>query len=427
MPRSDSLPKSVTRTEPTLFIYAIVLLLLTSIAGGVTGPALQSIVQKGLKLSPTTQSIFFSIIDIPAMLGFLFGFLRDRWRPFHQGDRGYFRFLPLILAGLNFILASGPFTYSRLFVILLLLSITGTLLGAAMSGLLTAIAKYNGTAGRFAILMLGVPRLVGILSSVIGGKLGDPAHQHLAFMVSGLLCLPMLVLGFWKPTSAFAHEMDDVLVRSVPENTTQALKRLARHRAIYLPAIILLLWSFAPGWGTPLSVYLIKQVGLTEAVYGNVMAMMGAGTLVTTFAYAALCVRLRLRPLLTIGTILGALGCPLFLLIHSTTGAYVIAFFAGASLSIAICSFRDLLIRCCPTALEGAAFLFVGAVSTIAGDTSDIFGSWLFEKGGFGLALAVTTLTTGSILGVLPFIPRAITDHKEGERLIEPSTEVMAT
>ncbi len=86
---------------------------------------------------------------------------------------------------------------------------------------------------------------------------------------------------------------------------------------------------------------------------------------------------------------------------------------------MALCAFNDLLIRCCPPELEGAAFLFVGAASALAADTSDLFGSWLYEKGGFTLALIVTTVFTGLILPVLPLIPRAITKPREGERLTQ--------
>lgn len=405
--------------ERHLFFYATLLLLLFNLGSqGVTGPAVQSILQKGLQLPPTKQAIFSSLTDIPNILGFLFGFLRDRWRPFRRGDRGYFLLFPIALAFVNFQLASAPFTYERLVGFLLVGVAISTLLGAATNGLLTAIAQYHGTPGRFAILLLVIPRLVSIFASSIGGKLGDPSHQHLAFQLSGLLCLPLLALGFWKPTIAFAHEQDPVL-RTAPENTRQSLLRLAKHKAIYLPATIMFLWSFAPGWGTPLSVYLMTKIGLSEAVYGNVMALLGVGTLVSAGAYTVLCVRLRLRPLLYWGTFLGVVGCPLFLLIHTPAQAYVIAFLAGASLSIALCAFNDLLIRCCPTDLEGAAFLFVGACSTLAADTSSIFGAWLYEKGGFGLALGVSTVATGAIFCVLPFIPKIITAHREGERLTE--------
>ena len=291
-------------------------------------------------------------------------------------------------------------------------------MGAAVNGLLTAIGQYNGMAGRLAVALLVVPRLVSIASNAVGGHLSDAAHQHTAFWFSAVLCLPMMALAFLRPRGAFAHE-DAVLVRALPENTLQALRRLARHRAIYLPAIILFLWGFAPGWGTPLFFYLTNTVKLSEAAYGNAMALLGVGTLVSAFVYTLLCTRLSLRPLLYWGTLLGVIGCPLFLLIHSQAQAYGITFLAGASLSVGLCAFNDLLIRCCPPELEGAAFLFVAAAGTFAADTSDLFGSWLYEKGGFILALIVSTVFTALIVVVLPFIPRTITRPREGERLTE--------
>ncbi len=424
--RQSHEPRIVTPSgsqEFILFAYTAVLLVVFNVAtAGLTGPAYQSILQKGLNLKPTTQSIFGIVTDIPNIVGFLFGFLRDRWRPLNRGDRGYFLVVPLLMAGVNFMLAAGPFTYNRLLWLTILAASTGALLGAATNGLLTAIAQYNGTSGRFSVLLLVAPRLVSIFSNYFGGKLGDAAHQHLAFALSGVLCLPMSALSFWKPPVAFAHENDPKIHASV-EEIRIAIRRLFRHRAIYMPVIVLSFWAFAPGWGTPLNVYLIKKIGLSEASFGNVMAMLGVGTLVSSLGYVFLCKSLRLRPLLYWGTFLGVLGCPVFLLIHSPTQAYVVGFLAGVSLSIGLCSFNDLLIRCCPTDLEGVAFLLVLAARSLAADTSDIFGSWLYEKGGFGLALAATTLTTGAIFVVLPFIPHAVTAHREGERLSETVVE----
>ncbi len=406
--------------------YAILLLLLFAIGNsGVSGVPLQFILKNSLKLSPQWMSVFGMLTDIPAYLGFAFGFLRDRWRPFGRGDRGYFLFLPLLMAGTELLLSLGPFTYLRVLAVMMLFATFAIWLGAAVNGLLTAIGQYNGMAGRLAVVLLVVPRLVGIASNAIGGHLSDKSHQHMAFLISAALCLPMLLLGFFKPRSAFAHEA--AVTRTVPENVLQALRRLARHRAIYLPAIIVFLWAFAPGWGTPLFFYLTNTVKLSEAAYGNSMALIGVGTLVSALGYSLLCTRLALRPLLYWGTLLGVIGCPLFLLIHNQAQAYGIAFLAGVSLSVALCSFNDLLIRCCPPELEGAAFLFVGAASAIAADTSDLFGSWLFEKGGFTLALTVSTIFTALIFVVLPFVPRAITAPREGERLTEAIVPATAT
>jgi MFS family permease len=400
--------------------YVLVLLTLYNIGSiGVAGVPFQFILKDVLKLGPQQQAIFGFLADAPFYVGFLFGFLRDRWRPFGRGDRGYFLFLPPLLAAANLLLAYGAYTYPRVLVATLFIATIGLLLGAAANGLLTIIAQYHGMTGRLAVALLITPRLLGILSNAIGGHLADAAHQHLAYLYSAALCLPMMAMAFWRPGPAFAHE-NEVLVRAVPEGTLQALKRLAAHRTVYLPAAILFLWNFAPGWGTPLFNYLTVKIKLSESAYGNSQAFLGGGVLVFTLAYGVLCYRMRLRTLLYMGTFLGVLGCPIFLLIHNQIEANIISFLAGASLSIALCAFNDLLIRCCPRDLEGAALLFVGAMSAIAGDTSNILGAWLYEKGGFGLALAVSTLFTGLIFGVLPFIPSRLTTPHEGKRWRKP-------
>jgi hypothetical protein len=287
-------------------------------------------------------------------------------------------------------------------------------LGAAAKGLLTELAQENAMSGRLSVVLLVTPRLISMASNAIGGALAKPSHQQLAFLLSAAACLPVMLLAIWKPTGVFVNG-NEVRARAVPAGIGRALKRLAAHRAIYLPAAIVFLWGFAPGWGTPLLFYLTNQVKLSEAVYGNTQAYIGGGTLIASLLYTLLCYRVRLTPLLIFGTFLGVLGCPIFLLIHNVQQAYVISFLAGASMGIALGAYNDLLIRCCPKELEGAALLFVGATSYIAGDTSDIFGSWLYEKGGFMLALAVSTLFTASIFLVLPFIPKNLTAPREGE------------
>ncbi len=399
--------------------YVFLLLLLYNIAvTGIGGIAGQFILKETLRLTPQQLATFSFLSDIPNFIGFAFGFLRDRWRPFHQGDRGYFFLLPPLLAGANFLLAFGPFTYGRLLAAYLLIAALTAWLGAATRGLMTVIAQRHGMAGRFSMMLLLTPRLIGMASSAIGGRLATPAHQHQAFFISGLLCLPLMAMAFWKPRAAFFYEQGPE-IQVVPEGVVDALKRLARHRVVYLPAIILFLWSFAPGWGTPLFFYLTNTVKLSEKVYGDCGTILDAGMLVATLLYGLLCYRARLRSMLWWGTLLGVLGCPIFLLIHSQMQAYVVHFFAGASLGIALCAYNDLIFRCCPKQLEGAALMFTGAMSFIAGDTSDIFGAWLYEKGGFMLALVVSTAFTAFIFFVLPFIPERLTVPSEGAPLTE--------
>lgn len=61
--------------------------------------------------------------------------------------------------------------------------------------------------------------------------------------------------------------------------------------------------------------------------------------------------------------------------------------------------------------------LFASA-GLFATDVSDLFGSWLYERGGFGLALLATAIITFLILVVLALVSRKITDPMEGTPIL---------
>lgn len=199
---------------------------------------MQFILKNTLHLTPAKLSFLGFLTDGPVFVAFAFGFLRDRWSPFRKGDRGYFLLLPPLLACANLILAFGPFTYGKILGILLLMTACGVLLGSAVRGLMTVLAQMHGMAGRLSVLLLLTPRLVSMIASAIGGHLAVPEYQHLSFLISAALCLPVMAMAFWKPRVVFAHARENQ-VRLVPEGTLDALKRFMRHRPLYLPAAIM--------------------------------------------------------------------------------------------------------------------------------------------------------------------------------------------
>src|SRR5439155_24681867 len=107
-----------------------------------------------------------------------------------------------------------------------------------------------------------------------------------------------------------------------------------------------------------------------------------------------LCLRSPIRTLLWWFTVLGVISGPLFLLIHNASQAYAIGALVGVIAGLFNTVALDLLMRSCPDGLEGIALMFGGGAIAAAYSGTDIFGSWLYEKGGFGLALAVTTVCT---------------------------------
>lgn len=194
-----------------------------------------------------------------------------------------------------------------------------------------------------------------------------------------------------------------------------ALGALLRHPALIFPVAIMFFWNFSPGWGTPLFYYLTNSVGFSPEQYGSFGSIQNGAMVVFTLVYLLLCRRLRLIRLLWLGTVLGVIGAPLLLIIHGWPAAVFVAVFTGGANSIAVSAYTDLLMRACPRTLEGTVFMLGSGMFALAGACSDVFGSWLFKQGGFGLALLVTAIVTGLILPMLPFLPGRLVNYRDGE------------
>jgi hypothetical protein len=117
----------------------------------------------------------------------------------------------------------------------------------------------------------------------------------------------------------------------------------------------------------------------------------------------------------------------LFLLIHRASGAYWVAVAVGLGCGLVNCVYANLMLRACPKGLEGAAVTFVTAIVFIAWLGSDLFGAWLYRRGGFALALWVTTGLSLLMLPILPRIPRPILAGRDGEPLPDAAGAYPAT
>lgn len=82
-------------------------------------------------------------------------------------------------------------------------------------------------------------------------------------------------------------------------------------------------------------------------------------------------------------------------------------------------AYIDLLIRSCPKGLEGTGIMLgiSGSVASMRG--GDLFGTWLYLHGGFGVAIGATVAAYALIAPVLLFVPRHVTCFREGERADE--------
>src|SRR5205823_1353219 len=97
---------------------------------------------------------FNFIVNLPLYVGFLLGYVRDRWKPFGKGELGYMILTPPLIAAGYLWLAFSPLTYRSLMIATLLSTVFGVLLGASLQGLMTQIAQRNFMAGRLSVVIM---------------------------------------------------------------------------------------------------------------------------------------------------------------------------------------------------------------------------------------------------------------------------------
>jgi len=409
------------RPRVTRFVglYCLILLTLYNLAAaGLIALPVQIILKNQLHLPPTQVSVFTFLTHWPYIIGFAFGFLRDRWRPFGKGDTGYFVGVPVAMCLVYATLAYVPHTYGNLVLGLTVLAALSALLGAAAQGLVAAIAKDFGMTGRLSVISYMTLNGALVFQQAFGGWLDEHVSHRAPFLVSACVASGVLLVAFWHPRAIFRSGCE-VFVAVIPEEAPVAIRRLLRHKTIYLAAAVLFLWNFAPGWGTPLFFYLTNGKGLSESEFGASQGWVRMGQVLAALGYMALCTRVKFKSLLCFGTLLGVVGGPIFLFIHSPREANLICLLAGASCGIAVAAYYDLLIRCCPKELEGVAFMVGQGAVVFAHPLSDLLGSYLYEKGGFNLALAITTTVTALIFLPILLLPNSVTDPREGMAVLD--------
>src|SRR5205085_11478414 len=134
------------------FFYFALLALLMGLGDGLSNLPVTFFLKEKLTLEPEQMARFGAIAAIPSYVGFLFGYLRDRWRPFGKGDRGYMLLTMPAIACLNLYLSFGPLTYQRILLVSLMGGVIGNMLGSAISGLKVAVAQKRLMTGRLVAL-----------------------------------------------------------------------------------------------------------------------------------------------------------------------------------------------------------------------------------------------------------------------------------
>jgi len=366
-----------------------------------------------LHLGPAAVAVFEAITLIPHYCSFLFGVLRDRWRPFGLGDRGYLMLAAPVAVGCYAWLAAGPVSYGRLLAGMVAAMIAYQMLDVASQALLTRVAQREAMTGRLSALTEAVETAASVICMLAGGWMAARWSPGAPFLVAAAFTMAVFVQAFWRPASCFSAD------RGGNEKGTgrnvRPLAQLLRQRGWWITLTILLLYNFSPGWGTPFLYYLTDKVGLSSEAFGVCKAVQYGSMMVAPAVYGILCGRLPLRRLLWWAVTLNIFPGFLFLLIGGVLQGIAVSAVAGLLNGFASVALFDLLMRSCPKDLEGSSGMAGVSAFGLAGAAGDLLGAWLYPRGGFTLCLTLDAMATALILPLLLRLPSELISTRDGE------------
>jgi MFS family permease len=353
-----------------------------------------------LGASPHQLAIFEALACAPVYVAFFFGFLRDHWSPFRWRDRGYLILSSLLAIGCYTWLAAGRLDYFRLLIAVLLAGAAYQLMHAAAEALMTSVAQRRSMTGRLSALSEFAEAIAGVMAALAGGWMVSHASMRTVFLITAAVTAVILLQGFWKPRAVFASN-----AKVIPQEGLRSIVVLLRHRALWPSAVIIMLWSFSPGYHTPMLYYLTENVRISSTAYGVCQAVDCIGITAATALYAWLCGRVPLRRLLWWSMGLSIFPGVVFLFVHNAPQAIAASFLLAVMIGFMNTSIGDLLMRAAPEGLEGSYRMFGVSAFAVGGAIGDVSGAWVYEHGGLIPCLILEAVVTICIFPALRWLP----------------------
>src|ERR1700675_2005585 len=192
-----------------------------------------------LHLSPVRLALFLAIASIPVCAGFLFGFIRDRWRSASWGDRQYLFACAIVAAGGYLWLAASTIDYFKLLSAVFVVVIAYVMIFASAQALMTGVAQAYGMTGRLSVVFGFGYFTPAVISALAGGWLVAHASVSGTFLIAGAVTIVIAMQVFWRLKAA--DEFESSLTPR--ENGFAAIRRLIRHRPLWPAAPVYFLWN----------------------------------------------------------------------------------------------------------------------------------------------------------------------------------------
>ena len=377
---------------------------------GLLSLPLQFTLKDRLGLSPHGLALFEVITFIPVYFGFAFGFLRDRWRPFGLGDRGYFLIGGPIAIACYLWLATSELTYLPLLGAVVLAMAAYQLFDVASDALLTVVAQRHQMTGRLSAIVEGSEAVPGILAMLAGAVMVAQSSLLLPLLIAAACSAVMMVHAVWYPRDAVAAE-----AAPQRESPRAAIVRLWQHRPLRAAVLVAAVWNLSLAWGTPYLFFLTDELHLSSGVVGLARAAGLACAIVVAPLYGVLCRRVSLRHMLRAAVVASLAPGFLYLLVVDAPDVVIVSVLVGLPTAFGHIALFDLLRRACPRDLEGTAITLSYSALALAAGAGDVLGAWMYAHAGFATALVADALANAAVLPLLTTLPVGLIERCDGD------------
>jgi MFS family permease len=355
--------------------------------------------------TPVQVTAYLAILNFPWIIKPVFGLVSDFIPLF-----GYRRKSYLIISS---ICAVGAYAWIvRLtepseFALLLVLT---SFAMATASTLCGALLAENGQSYRLSSTFVGQQWLwfyIAIMaSSFVGGALVErlPPLSALQAAAGVAAVAPIAVI---LASLFLLSERKSRANRLEVQRTFQSLVTALKSAKLYLVAFFLFLYSFAPGFGTPLYYFMTDELKFSQSYIGILGSIASAGWIAGALVHRWFLRKMSSKALLYISIVLGTLAAASFLLLADEVTAAIVNFANGAAMMIATIASLTLAANYCPKRSEGFAFAGLMSIMNLADVFSNNIGAFLYEHvfdSRLGPLIIVSAATTAFAAVLVPLL-----------------------
>lgn len=315
---------------------------------------------------PANIAAFTAWVAAPWAVKPLFGLLTD-FVPLAGGRRKSWLILAASLAGASFaaawLIPLKPGQEQVLLAILLLATTAVACGDVAADGLMVDQGRRLGVTGRLQAIQWGALYTAAMVAAWWGGYL----NQHRLHAVAYAVCAAMALM-----TLAAAS-----LVREPPGVAPAAAQGAGSWPALAAMAAFLFLWSFNPFSNAVLQLHATTAWQISPAGYGQMTAMLAAGSVAACAAYGLYCRALSHRLLVHLSIVLGIASTLAYQLVSGLASGTAVSVLAGFAYMTAMLMQFDLAAQACPPRAAGTAFaLLMGLANLSTLLATSVGGVW---------------------------------------------------